>query len=119
KIRGGLAVVLVVAALAGAAGLIYQTQAAEQPIATALVPVNHVGGGDTPEDEGPAAAAGGGADEPRERPHVRPSDLTGRVVAVGTGWKSVTVTGGAPGRPAEWVPGEVTIGEKAVGTYSS
>jgi hypothetical protein len=117
KIKGVLAVVLVVAALAGAARLIYQTQAAEQPIATAPVPENHVGGGDTPEDEGPAAPAGGGADKPRERPHVRPADLTGRVVAVRKDGKSVTVAGVARERPAESVKVEVTIGEKTAVTY--
>jgi RNA polymerase sigma factor (sigma-70 family) len=116
RIKGVLAVVLVVAALAGAAGLIYQTQAAERPITPAPVPVNH-GGGDSPADEGPAATAGGGADAPRERPHVRQPDLTGRVVAVGTDGKSFTVAGVARERPAESVKVEVTIGEKTAVTY--
>jgi hypothetical protein len=117
KIKAVLAVGLVVAALAGAAGMIYQTQAAEQPITPAPVPVNHVGGGDTLADEGPAATAGGGAGEPRERPHVRQSDLTGRVVAVGADGKSFTVAGVARERPAESVKVEVMIGEKTAVTY--
>src|SRR5262249_38845517 len=77
----------------------------------------HVGGGDTPADEGPAATAGGGADAPRERPHVRQPDLTGRVVAVGTDGKSFAVAGVARERPAESVKVEVTIGGKTAVTY--